>query len=84
MTEPGKRRLLRLSSLVLFLWVGISLLACAHSPTSIEAIGPCPAWSEEAIQDLEHVIDTGCCGNLEAAIGRQLLYCEAVRIYVIK
>lgn len=83
MTERARRGLLRLSSLVLFLWVGISLLDCAHSPTSIEAIGPCPAWSEEAIEDLEHVIDTGCCGSLEAAIGRQLLYCEAINIYVL-
>ena len=72
----GGRRLQ--SWLLLFLWAATCAAGCASS-RGVTATPPCPEWSEEAIQDLARAQATGEYPYLEAAIGRQVLHCEAIQ-----
>lgn len=72
------QRLLLSFLLALFLWAALCVSGCAHSAT-VSSPPPCPEWSDEAIDDLAFIQGTGCCPHLESAIGRQVLYCEAVK-----
>ena len=56
---------------------GLALLVSGCFAT-VMTVGPrCPEWSEEAVAELGAVLGAGKYPNLEEAIGRQELFCQA-------
>jgi hypothetical protein len=65
--------------LALFLLGATCATACASWRGGTEAIPPCPKWSEEEVQDLKHMQESGKHPHVEHAIGRHVLHCEAIK-----
>jgi len=55
----------------------VAALGC-RTPTRVGKPPPCPAYSEAAIIEMAHLIESGDYPALEYQLGRQEIHCEAI------